>query len=151
MIDYYQICADLKTLLAAGTYTDTIKEWFIEPMDRDLLLGNMPFVGITMQKANLDLISIPNAYYANIQLRVQVVALDFTEFRKAAIVRSRMLQEVQLRIQRNRVFSSLIATSVLGPAVDFSAGIAEQNDIVKGHIASAEFDLFVEVSIDSTP
>jgi hypothetical protein len=151
MIDFYQVQADLKTILVAGTYTDVIKEWFIEAMERDLLLGNFPCVCINLPKANLNLISIPNGYYGTLQFRIMVVAMDFTEFRKAAIVRDRILKEVQLRLQANRAFSAIIATSTIGPSVDFAAGIAAINNEMKGHVASAEFDFFAEVSVDATP
>jgi len=151
MIDFYQVEDDLRTMLVAGTYTDTIKEWKIEPMERDLLAGNMPMVCINLPKSDLKLITIPNGYYGTLMFRIMVLAMDFSEFRKAAIVRDRILKEVLLRLQNNRQFSALIATSSMGPSVDFAAGIAAQNDVMKGHIASAEFDLIVEANVDATP
>ena len=150
MIEYNQIQEDLQTLLSNGTFTDTIKEFFIEGMERDFMLGNMPFINIRLGSANLDLISIPNGYYGTINFKIDIAAMDFTAFSKAAIVRDRIMKEAQSLIQANRAFSANIQTSTVGPGVEFSAGIAELNDVEKGHIASATFDVVVEAYVEPT-
>lgn len=150
MIDFMQIQSDLRDMIAGGTYTDTIKEFFIEAMERDMMLGNMPCVNVTLPKAELSLTRIPNGYESVLNYRISVVAMDFTEFKKAAIVRDRILKEVMMQIQANADFSALISSSKLGPEVDFVAGIATADNQIKGHIASAEFDVSVEVSTEAT-
>lgn len=148
MINYYTIQSDLKTIISGGTYTDTIKEYLIEGMERDMPLANMPFINIRLVNAALQVRSLPNGYYAYVMFSIDIVTFDFTLFEKAAIVRDRILKEVQLRLQSNRKFSAGVETSTVGPRVEFSAGIAEENELSRGHIASATFDIVVEVFIE---
>lgn len=148
MINYYTIQSDLKTIISGGTYTDSIKEYLIEGMDRDMGLANMPYVNIRLSNASLQVRSIPNGYYAYILFSIDIVTFDFTLYEKAAIVRDRILKEVQTRLQSNRKFSAGVETSSIGPRVEFSAGIAEEGERSMGHIASAAFDVVVEVFIE---
>lgn len=148
MINYYTIQDDIKTIISGGTYTDAIKEYFIEAMERDMLLGNMPFINIRMTNANLQIRSLPNGYYGMVAFEIDVVTFDLSEFKKAAIVRDRILKEVQLRLQANRQFSAGVETSTIGPRVIFGAGTAAEGDLQMGHIASATFDFVVEVYIE---
>ena len=148
MIDYYAVQSDIKTILSGGTYTDTVKEYFIEAMERDMMLGNMPFINVRMDSANLEVRSLPNGYMGYILFKIDVVCFDLTEYKKASIVRDRLLKEVQLRLQSNRQFSAGVETSQVGPRVEFSAGIAEENDLVRGHVAAAAFDFVVTVFIE---
>ena len=148
MIDYYTIQSDLHTIISAGTYTDGIKEFLIEAMDRDLMLGNMPFINIRLAEADIEIRSLPNGYYAYLSFKIDVVAFDFTEYKKAAIVRDRLMKEVQTVIQGNRAFSANVQTSSVGPKVTFSAGIADEDEDSRGHIAAATFEVVVEVSVE---
>jgi len=148
MINYYTIQTDIKTIINGGSYTDTPKEVFIEAMDRDQLLGNMPFINIRLPSAQIELRSLPNGYYAYLLFNIDVVAFDFTEFKKAAIVRDRLLKEVQTRLQSNRQFSASVETSKIGPRIEFAAGIAEEQETTSGHIALATFDFIVEAFIE---
>lgn len=148
MINYHQIQTDIKTIISGGTYTDTIKEIFIEGMDRDMLLGNMPCVNIRMVSANLQIRSLPNGYYAYVAFEIDVLCFDLSLYEKAAIVRDRILKEVQTRLQSNRQFSGLVETSSVGPRVIFSAGTAEENENTRGHIALATFDFVVEAFVE---
>lgn len=151
MIDYNAIINTVETQLRAGTYTDTIKEYLVEGMERDFLLGNMPFINIRLDGGNIQPRSLPNGYYALVGLKIDIASFDFSLFKKAAIQRNRILQEVQLQLQTNRTFGGAVETSSIGPQVEFSSGIVEGDDnTVRGHIASATFDLVVEVFVEAT-
>lgn len=148
MIDYYQIQSDIKTIISGGTYTDPIKEVFIEAMDRDMLLGNMPCINIRLVNANIQVRSLPNGYYAFVAFEIDVLSFDLSLFEKAAIVRDRIMRQVQLRLQANRQFSAGVETSTVGPRVIFSAGTADDNENTRGHIALATFDFVVEAFVE---
>ena len=148
MINYYQIQSDIKTIIVGGTYTDSIKEIMIEGMERDMGLGNMPLVNIRLTNADISIRSLPNGYYGTVLYAIDIVTFDLSLYEKAAIIRDRILKEVQSRLQSNRQFSAGVETSRVGPRVEFSAGMVEENDIQRGHIASATFDLIVEVYIE---
>jgi len=148
VINYYQIQSDIKTIIVGGTYTDSIKEIMIEGMERDMGLGNMPLVNIRLTNADISIRSLPNGYYGTVLYAIDIVTFDLSLYEKAAIIRDRILKEVQSRLQSNRQFSAGVETSRVGPRVEFSAGMVEENDIQRGHIASATFDLIVEVYIE---
>lgn len=149
MINYNQITTDALAIIAAGSYTDTIKEYFKEAMDRDFLLGNMPLINIRLDEAIVNPRSLPNGYYGAVLFKIDIASFDLSSFGKAAIVRNRILQEVQIQLQRNRVFGTGVETSVVGPNIEFSSGIVEgDNQAVRGHIASATIDFVVEVFIE---
>jgi hypothetical protein len=150
MIDYTTIQQQVRNLLAAATYTDTIKEHFIEAMDRDLLLGNMPFTNVRLDKALMEIRSLPNGYYGYLLFKIDVGTFDLSEFKKAAIVRNRILREAQLYLQANRKFGASVETSSIGPEIEFLAGTVEDGELTKGHIATATFDFVVEVFIEPT-
>jgi len=150
MIDYTGITDGIQTILQAGTYTDSIKEYLIEGMDRDMVLENMPFINVRMIGAAFEIRSLPNGYYAYLTFAIDVTTFDLSVYKKAAIVRNRILREVQLQLQSNRKFVASVETSTIGPRIAFSAGTAEDNDIVRGHVASATFDFVVEAYIEPT-
>ena len=149
MINYTAIQDDLKTILEAGTYTDVPKEIFIEGMEREMLLGNMPFINIRLVSAVLEIRSLPNGYYGVVLFKIDVVSFNLKSFQEAAITRDRLLRETQLVIQSNRQFSAGVETSRVGPGVEFSVGIAESGEgQFQGHVASATTDVIVEVFIE---
>ncbi len=148
-IDYYQISEDLKTILVAGPaagYTNDPKHVRIEAMDRDQKFDDMPYINIRLIDADLELTRIPNGYYGHIIFEIDVVTFDLSLFSKAAQARDDLLGDAQDAIQENRVFSSVIQTSILGN-VSFGVGTPEG---ANGHVAMCTFQLDAEVDIEST-
>lgn len=148
MISYYQIQEDLQSLLLVGPavgYTTTPKEVFIEAMEREAFFENMPFINIRLTEGEQEIRSIPDGYYTHLIFEIDVIAFDFTHFRKAAICRDLLMGEAQSAIQQNSRFNSEIQTSTLTPSIKFGAGTPEG---AGGHVATGTFTLDVEVSVE---
>jgi len=148
-VDYYQIQADLQTILVTGPaagWTVPPKHVFIEAMDRETTFDQMPFINIRLVNADIEIIRLPNGYDADITIEMDVISYDLTHFSKAANIRDVMLQEAQLAIQETAQFSSVIQTSQLG-GVTFGAGTPEG---AAGHVALCTFEVIAEACFEST-
>jgi hypothetical protein len=157
MIDYYAIEEAIRTIFvdAAFTYEDrgtTLplrpESILIEAMDREIMaLHLMPLMNIRLTEGVTSLITIPNGYYAETQVEVDVISYDLSEFRKAARVRDNLMKAAMLRLRAipNLNNSDLVQSSKIGQNINFSAGTPEQGG---GHIAIGTFRVLTESYVD---
>ncbi len=150
-LDFHLIQEDLKNLLVAGpaagyTSANQPKHVYVEAMEREGTFDSMPFINIRLVDAEMEIRSLPNGYYGLIIFEIDVVAFDFTHFKKAANIRDDLVREAWITIQETAAWSSVLSTSQLGN-IRFLAGTQEG---AGGHVAIATFQVTAEAYVEPT-
>lgn len=149
-IDYIGIQTALQALIEAdieaGNFTDEIKKVFLEATARDLVYDNMPMINIRLSSGVMEPRSLPNGYHFTGLFEIDVHTYDFTNFVSAATVRDRILNELQLLIQKNSRFHADLDTSMISRQIGFGAAEIEG---AQGHVAIVTFQVTFEVTVDA--
>ncbi len=126
MIDYSQVLADLKTLLAGSqsVYNPAdqtkARDVLTNANDRDYVSMNMPLIDLRMKRAVPD----PKTnvvYYTDVTVEIEIAVMDLTSLNDAATIRDDLVQAVQSLLKANRRFGASVDDTILG-SVDFAVG-----------------------------
>ena len=155
MIDFYQISEDLNTLISGLDYSGLVHpqgesidlKHFIEAMTREMRFDQMPMTNIRMTEGDFEQRSLPNGYYINMTLMVDVVAFDFTEFKIAANIRDDILRIVMNGIRATPKFSAALNESSIGDNASFGAGVGDEGQ--NGHVAYVTFEVIVGAYVEA--
>lgn len=141
-LNYEAIVEDLRTVLST---VSGVKKIFVEAANHDITLDNMPLFNIRMVQAEEEIVNIPNTYYEFINIEVDVVAYDLTNFKEASIIRNGLLKLAKEAVRSNRVFNSQLETSRTAPTTRFGALSPEG---AGGHAAVATFTVRCEAYVE---
>lgn len=144
-LDYYGIQESLRTMLRTAIPEATAKHIFIEGMEREVQnLAHMPLLNIRMTESNEELTSLPDGVYERINILVDVIAFDLTQFKEAASLRDSLLRTAKDACRANRKFAAGIETSSVVGQTTFGAASSESG----GHVALATFNVLVEAYVE---
>lgn len=146
-INYYGIQEALFNLIKDGTYTNAPEKVFIEAMERETSFDNMPLVNIRLVDGTIEIRSLPNGYFFELNFEIDVVSFNLNHFKEAATLRDTLMKEIQDLVISNPRFHADLLTAHIMPNIQFSAGTPEG---AGGHIAAGTLSVTAEAYVDAT-
>lgn len=147
-IDYYEIEEALIGILSADATLNSpamVKSFFIEAMEKDIVVHNMPLVNVRLIATEVE-VRAGQSYYEHINFEIDVSVSNFTHFREAAKLRDDIIGRARDIIQANPRFHVAIESTLLVPLIRFGALSPEG---AGGHCALATFSVRCEAYYDA--
>jgi hypothetical protein len=145
-IDYYEVQEALTGILSAdATLAAVVKSFFIEAMEKEIIIGNMPIINVRLIATESE-VRAGQSYYEHINYEIDVAVANFTHFREAAKLRDDILGRARDVIQANPRFHVALESTLLIPLIRFGALSPEG---AGGHCALATFSVRCEAYYDA--
>lgn len=144
------IAEDLVALFERGPvdgYSYKMKGFFLDAMERDMVLPNMPMINVMQdpEDGELEFRSIPDGLYAFIPFSVAIITFSLTNTREAAKIRDVLLDEAIQLVRDNKRFSDQLETATPVGGLSWQSGTVEGQ---RGYVASVTFPVLAEVNLD---